>query len=70
MSIAAVSGIFLATAAVPDGHTAAMARGAALCLGLATLGLLFAALDRDRPRDAPGPPPVAAGRSPRVPSGS
>ncbi|MGI5177228.1 MFS transporter [Dactylosporangium sp. CA-152071] len=72
VSIAAVSGIFLATAAAPGGHTAAMVHGAALCLGLAALGLLFAALDRDRRRDrrrdAPGPSPVAAGRPSRVPS--
>jgi MFS family permease len=42
VSIAAVSGIFLTA----PGHATALAHGAALCLGLATLALLFSALDR------------------------
>ncbi|WP_460494693.1 MFS transporter [Dactylosporangium cerinum] len=41
VSIAAVSGIFLAA----PGHATALAHGATLCLGLATLALVFAALD-------------------------
>ncbi|MET7418622.1 MFS transporter [Dactylosporangium sp. NPDC005555] len=46
VSIAAVSGIFLATAATSGGPAPALADGAALCLGLAALALLFALLDR------------------------
>ncbi|MEV4510790.1 MFS transporter [Dactylosporangium sp. NPDC049525] len=42
VSIAAVSGIFLTA----PGHSTALAHGAALCLGLAVLALIFATLDR------------------------